>query len=69
MTEQKKDTIAQRHEEFNLCEIAIMHLESDRPADAMKILDKLSYQLEIGLGQLVTAESKKVIEEERKAKL
>lgn len=63
--ERKKDPIAQRHTEFNLCEEAIIHLESDRPAEAMKILDKLSYQLEIGLGQLVTEQSKKIVEKER----
>jgi len=58
------DPIKQRHTEFNMCEEAIMHLESDRPSKAMKILLKLSEKLEEGLFHEVLSveKSKKIVE-------
>jgi hypothetical protein len=47
-----------------MCEEAIMHLESDRPSKAMKILLKLSEKLEEGLFHEVLSveKSKKIVE-------
>jgi hypothetical protein len=58
------DPIKQRHAEFNLCEEAIMHLESDRPSEALKVLAKLSVKLEEGLFHEVLSveKSKKIVE-------
>lgn len=35
-----------RHREYYLCEEAIIHLEADRPREALKILQDLSERLE-----------------------
>ena len=58
------DPIKQRHTEFNMCEEAIIHLESNRPSEAMKVLLKLSEKLEEGLFHEVLSveKSKKIVE-------
>jgi hypothetical protein len=58
------DPIKQRHAEFYMCEEAIIHLESDRPFEAMEVLLKLSEKLEEGLFREVLSveKSKKIVE-------
>jgi hypothetical protein len=47
-----------------MCEEAIIHLESNRPSEALKVLTKLSEKLEEGLFYEVLSveKSKKIVE-------